>query len=139
MRKSVPQNGKNKFIFIPQKIRVVGIKGRCGKGEGQSVPQNGKDKSIFISQKIKVVGSKGRWGKGGGQLVPPNGKNKSLFISQKRRAVIVKIGHSKYQKLFKTLIRNILHDIYCHAHLKTLKPIHHTVPPPPSRPHLIKL
>ena len=56
MRKSVPQNGKNKSIFIPQKIRVVGIKGRWGKGGGQSVPQNAKNKSIFISQKRRAVG-----------------------------------------------------------------------------------
>ena len=40
-----------KSIFISQKIRVVGTKGRWGKDGGQSVPQNGKNKSIFIGGK----------------------------------------------------------------------------------------
>ena len=44
--------------------------------------------------------------------------------------VIVKIGCSKYQKLFKTLIRYIFHDINCCAReTATLTPIQHTVPP----------
>ena len=29
--------------------------------------------------------------------------------------IIVKIGYSKYQKLFQTLIRNIFQDMYCRA------------------------
>ena len=45
--------------------------------------------------------------------------------------IIVKIGCSKYQTLFKTLIRNIFQDMYCHAQkTATLTPIQHTVPPP---------
>ena len=42
---------------------------------------------------------------------------------------MVKIGCSKYKKLFKTLIRNIFHDIYCRAHKTAfLTAIQHTVP-----------
>jgi hypothetical protein len=45
--------------------------------------------------------------------------------------IIVKIQCSKYQKLFKTLIRNIFQDMYCHAHkTATLAPIQHTVQGP---------
>ena len=40
----------------------------------------------------------------------------------------VKIGCSKYQKLFKTLIKNIFQGMYCRAHeTATLTPIIHTV------------
>ena len=43
--------------------------------------------------------------------------------------IIVKIGCSKYQTLFKTLIRNIFQGMYCRAHkTATLTPIQHTVP-----------
>ena len=42
--------------------------------------------------------------------------------------IIVKVGRSKYQKLFKTLIRNIFQDIPCRAHkTAALTPIQHTV------------
>ena len=44
--------------------------------------------------------------------------------------IMVKIQCSKYQKLFKTLIRNIFQDMYCRAHkTATLTPIQHTGPP----------
>ena len=44
--------------------------------------------------------------------------------------IVVKIQCSKYQKLFKTLIRNIFQDMYCCAHkTATLTPIQHIVPP----------
>ena len=47
------------------------------------------------------------------------------------RLDLVKIQCSKYQKLFKTLIRNIFQDMYCRAHKTAiLTPIQHTVPPP---------
>ena len=43
---------------------------------------------------------------------------------------MVKIQCSKYQKLFKTLIRNIFQDMYCRAHkTDTLTSIQNTVPP----------
>ena len=42
-----------------------------------------------------------------------------------------KMECSKCQKLFKTLIENILQDMYCCAHkTATLTSIKHTVPPP---------
>ena len=53
-----------------------------------------------------------------------------LCFKYASKQIIVKIGCSKYQKLFKTLIINIFQNMYCCAHkTATLKPIQHTVPP----------
>ena len=54
--------------------------------------------------------------------------------------IIVKIGCSKYQTLFKLLIRNIFQGMYCRAHkTATLTPIQYIVPPPsPQAPTSLK-
>ena len=53
-----------------------------------------------------------------------------LCFKYASKQIKVKIGCSKYQKLFKTLIINIFQNMYCCTHkTATLKPIQHTVPP----------
>ena len=56
-----------------------------------------------------------------------------LCFKYASKQIIVKNGCSKYQKLFKILIRNIFQGMYCCAHVNaTLTLIQHTVPTTPE-------